>query len=101
MTCGAQMSWKHIQAGHYISRNHARWKYAWENVWPQCEDCNCYKAGNLQMFRIFMESRFGAAFVDDMERDRRDETRYTKSQLQEMVRAWNGQSRVLERMKIW
>lgn len=40
-----------IQNGHYVSRQNLSTRFLKENCRPQCEDCNCFKHGNLKEFK--------------------------------------------------
>jgi hypothetical protein len=55
-TCSEVLSWKHLQAGHYIKRGnlYLRWDTD-RNIRPQCPVCNCHKKGNMAIFAQNLE----------------------------------------------
>lgn len=67
ITCGKLMHWKDSQGGHYISRTVEATCIEPDNVWPQCESCNCYKSGNVTMYRINLTRRIGIERVERLE----------------------------------
>lgn len=42
-TCGIVRHWQQMQAGHFMDRQHISTRYNEHNVYPQCEDCNCFR----------------------------------------------------------
>lgn len=66
-TCGLVRHWKHIDAGHYISRGHKYHKFNEKNVHAQCKGCNAFKQGDAVRYREFLIDKYGLKIVEDME----------------------------------
>lgn len=54
VTCGKELHWKDIQAGHFISRKHYSTRWDERNVKPQCVGCNVFKYGEQYKFSLFL-----------------------------------------------
>lgn len=64
------------QAGHYKHNSdkpnkqlggNALW-YDERNLGGQCTRCNCYNSGELDAFALFLEERYGAGILQDLQR---------------------------------
>lgn len=53
VTCYGYRQWRHLDAGHFISRRHKILKFSEYNVYPQCKKCNGPEGGGkpLEMGR--------------------------------------------------
>lgn len=67
ISCGKILSWKEAQGGHFISRTVEATCIEPDNVWPQCNSCNCYKSGNYSMYRYNLVKRIGEDRVKRLE----------------------------------
>lgn len=60
-TCGVYLPIEELQAGHFIRRGYFNVRWHVLNVWPQCNDCNVTKNGNLKKF----EKKLIALYTQD------------------------------------
>ncbi|GEM_PF-1147907 len=58
-TCNALMSWRHSQAGHYISRAKKSTKFDLMNLAPQCPRCNIQWSGRQADFGAWIDRKYG------------------------------------------
>ena len=54
-TCPDRKHFTLMQAGHFISRDEMATRWEEKNLKPQCNQCNCDKYGNLQVFKANLE----------------------------------------------
>ena len=66
VTCNTVNHYKKMDAGHFISRDHAGTRYDDRNVFLQCKRCNIFMSGNKPEFAIFLMKRFGEGIVEDL-----------------------------------
>jgi len=45
-TCGKVYHWTKMHAGHYIPAKYGATQFDWDNVRPQCAQCNCFGSGH-------------------------------------------------------
>lgn len=50
-TCDKQLLIIEAQNGHFISRKYYATRWSIDNCRPQCDECNTYKGGNLEVFK--------------------------------------------------
>ena len=65
-TCDKVMPWKESQEGHYIPRGKLPTKFENKNTHAQCPNCNMMLAGNLEVYRVRLDARYGKGTADDM-----------------------------------
>lgn len=53
-----------LQAGHFIRRGYHNVRWHPVNVWPQCNDCNVHKGGNLKIYERKLANMFGEIIID-------------------------------------
>lgn len=66
-TCGLQIHYKKIHAGHYISRYYKITRWDERNVKTQCLMCNIYRKGNSFIFRQNLVRDYGEETIKSME----------------------------------
>jgi 5-methylcytosine-specific restriction endonuclease McrA len=52
-----------VHAGHFISRGHDGTRYDETNVHGQCEECNSFKTGNLEIYEGFIIKKYGTDYI--------------------------------------
>ena len=66
-TCGKRLPWKMLDCGHYKSRQYIGTRFDFDNVRPQCQECNRINRGNLEKYRFFLEKEIGEKKVIALE----------------------------------
>ena len=67
ISCGKIFSWKEVHGGHYIPRTVRTTELDPDNVWPQCNKCNTYLAGNIFGYRQNLLKKIGKERVERLE----------------------------------
>lgn len=63
-TCQTVLHWTNMQCGHFQPRQHVSTRYDMKNLAPQCEDCNCYNQGRIELFAEFIDTRYGTGTAE-------------------------------------
>lgn len=63
-TCNRTYEWQAMDAGHFMSRRFFNTRWHPLNVWPQCQDCNRVKRGNLVIYESKLRVQFGDDAID-------------------------------------
>lgn len=63
-TCNRSYEWKDMDAGHFIVRRYLNTRWHPLNVWPQCQECNREKSGNVEVFEAKLRAQFGDEAID-------------------------------------
>jgi hypothetical protein len=66
-TCGNQVHWKRLDAGHYIGRSNRGTRFDLRNIRPQCTKCNSFEEGQHWKFRQALVIELGEAEVKSLE----------------------------------
>ena len=88
-TCNKREYWKYLQDGHYIPRGNMILKYSEINNKPQCYDCNCTKAGNLEVFRAKLIQEYGFEKVEELEGLKHSTYKYSQSEMRDLIKHYN------------
>lgn len=84
-TCGKKLHWTRIQNGHFHSRRHMVLRFDTKNCFPQCNECNVVKSGNLEEFRKRLIARFGEEFVEDLDQKKNELKQWTVEELNQEI----------------
>ena len=87
ITCGKQ---RHLQAGHFIRRQHLATRWEPDNVFGQCASCNCWGHGQEAEFYVALVKRLGQARVDELMRLKRTTVHFTRSDLEAMIERFSA-----------
>jgi hypothetical protein len=63
-TCSAYMPVEGLQCGHFRPRRYLNTRWHPFNCWPQCNDCNVEKHGNLTKYKNKLVAQYGQDAVD-------------------------------------
>lgn len=55
-TCGKEMDYHEAQCGHFIGRSNLYLRWDTRNAKNQCNSCNCWKHGNISVYRQRLEA---------------------------------------------
>lgn len=78
-TCYQTFLWKEIQAGH---RHHNKLDFDFDNIKPQCPQCNTYKNGNLGEYERHLIEEHGLKFAQKL---KKKADRYTCYSYQDLL----------------
>jgi hypothetical protein len=65
-TCNRSFEWQSMDAGHFMARRFLNTRWHPVNVWPQCQECNREKHGNLEVFERKLRAMFGDDAIDGL-----------------------------------
>lgn len=85
ITCGNVGSWDSglygIHTGHFLASRCNSIIFEEDNAEPQCYECNCYRSGNPQAFRMWMIAVRGPKVVERLERLKAKSVSFTREEL--------------------
>jgi len=67
ITCGTKGDKSNIQCGHYIERSYIGTAFDERNNNAQCQKCNCWKDGNIRVYAVKLEEKYGAGILQELE----------------------------------
>lgn len=72
-TCPTKKQWKEMQAGHFIPQSlcNTDFKYMETNVHCQCYRCNINESGNVAVYRVRIDEKYGFGTAEMMEEQNR------------------------------
>ena len=83
-TCGTVMPLESIQCGHFISGRSNALFFEETNSHIQCNVCNTFKGGNLEVYREKMIDKYGLQEIERLESLRHTVQRISSSEYEEM-----------------
>lgn len=84
-TCDALLFWEDLQCGHFMARRYFPTRWHPVNCWPQCNDCNSVKGGNLVIYEQRLRKQFGDEAIDELKQLARSGNKVTTAEIQEVV----------------
>ncbi len=84
-TCDIKKPWKEQQNGHYISRNILSTRFCDLNCHVQCVACNVFKRGNLTVYAIRLQRRYGTDILEKLNKLRNEKVKYTKENYKDII----------------
>ena len=88
VSCGAVKMWKHMHAGHYVSRVYLATRWDDRNAAVQCPTCNVLRRGNYSEYTAFMLRKYGPGIIDELNQRKRAIVKYTIPDLENMIEAY-------------
>ena len=84
VTCG---SIKSLQAGHYVHRNCLDFNE--KNINAQCAGCNMYKSGNLVVYAVYLEKKYGYGIIQELEKKGREVKKFNREELELIIEMYS------------
>ncbi len=69
ITCGVQLPFGKLQAGHFIAGRHNANLFSEEGVHAQCRTCNILKSGNVLQYRRAILDLYGEGYDEVLEKE--------------------------------
>lgn len=82
-TCGMKKPIKEMQAGHFIHRNAL--DFDEYNINCQCKQCNIMKSGNLSIYAIKLEAKYGHGILQILEDKSNQIAKFSRSDLENII----------------
>ena len=65
-TCTEVRHWKKMHAGHFKHGNTKKSYFFEKNIHGQCPACNTYKGGELAIYCVFLEEKYGHGILQEI-----------------------------------
>ena len=75
-----------IQSGHFIPRGNMNLRWNFDNVFPQCVECNCFKNGDTKNFKLNLIQLFGIDHVENLEKQAKIIKQWSLPELQALYK---------------
>jgi hypothetical protein len=99
-TCGAFISYRESDNGHYIGREHMGTRYCEQNCAAQCHSCNRFAEGRKSDFAINLQKKYGPEILNKLEVIKERDRFITTSRLQEIIAYYKPLVKELEIKKL-
>ena len=97
VTCGQVKHWKEMHGGHFIPRTYRAHKLLEENIHPQCPGCNTFRPERVaDDYNQYMREMYGHEFVEELTRTKRDITKRTRAELEDIKSEFRARVKELE-----
>lgn len=95
--CPEKVYWKSADAMHYVRRaNHAtRWHE--KNVNGGCFTCNRIRGGELDVYAVWLDNKYGPGTSDELRRLGRTHVKFSESELREKIAHYRSLVRELKK----
>lgn len=95
--CGAKVYWKSADAMHYVRRScHATLWSEW-NVNAGCFTCNRLNYGELDVYAVWLDNKYGPGTADELRKLGRTFKKYSESELRELIAHYRSLVRELKK----
>ncbi len=98
-TCGAFISFREADNGHYINREYMGTRYCEQNCEPQCHRCNRYTEGVKATFALNLQRKYGPDILEKLEWIREEGRFITTARLEEIIAYYKPKVKELEKQK--
>lgn len=86
ITCGKQDYSSNIHAGHYCPQSKGnRLRFDERNVHAQCDSCNRFKSGNLYVYALELQRRYGSGILEELDAVKNEVRKFTHEELEQMT----------------
>lgn len=93
ISCGAELPYGSLQAGHFVPANHYIHKYNTYNVNSQCVGCNKWKHGNPFGYWVSLAAKYGPDVPMQLAMSREVPAIYTEEQLTSDIELYKAMQR--------
>lgn len=84
-TCGAFITFRQCDCGHYVGRECMSTRFYERNVAPQCHSCNRYAEGRKDIFAINLQKKYGQGILEELNRKKNEIKQWTAGELEEKI----------------
>lgn len=95
ITCGDRKEWKLHQNGHYMSRGHYNTRWDETNCHVQCVACNMFRKGNYTEYALYMISRYGVDYLEELKRKAGSSNKISTVELRELTEVYKKKLQLL------
>jgi hypothetical protein len=98
-TCGKMTSFKKLDCGHYVKRQHMGVRYNEKNCHAQCRECNWLKQGNDVKYHAFIIEKYGQQTHDLLKSAERGSSKHTDFELSLLAKEYEKKTKDLAKLK--
>jgi hypothetical protein len=84
-TCGAFLTFRMADCGHYIGRENMSTRFEEKNTECQCHSCNRYAEGKKDIFAINLQKKYGAGILEWLNQKKGEIKQFTASELEDLI----------------
>jgi hypothetical protein len=89
ITCGKfSRDPQKMNAGHYISRRHHSVRWNEKNVNAQCAGCNCFRGGNLDVYALRLQEKYGDGILKELNQLKNQVRRWGRAELEKLIKKY-------------
>ena len=96
ITCGFELPFKSLQAGHFVAGRNNSILFDEECTHAQCATCNILKKGNQLVYRRRIIDLYGDGWDEVLEKRSREAKKYTIPELKELIESFKDKIKLLE-----
>ena len=100
VSCHRVLPFKEFDCGHYIPRANSSVRFDERNCNAQCKDCNQYKSGNLEEYRLGLIERYGEDVVLELEAKKHEMAKLDDDWLKVRIAYYRQENRRLKKEKL-
>jgi len=95
-TCGALHSWKEVDNGHFIKRQHMALRFSEMNCHAQCRKCNWLGQGEDVKYRQFIIDKYGMNNYNLLLLQKNTTVKFTNFELDVMIKKYTELVKLLQ-----
>jgi hypothetical protein len=99
-TCGAFISFRETDNGHYIGREFMGTRYCEENTECQCHSCNRFAEGSKASFALNLIKKYGPGILERLDKLKNERKFFTSAELEELIVYYKAKVKKLEIYKL-
>lgn len=96
ITCGAILTFRTAQCGHFWSRRHISVRWDEQNTASQCVKCNIFDQGANQKFASALQRKYGESILQILEIRKNNVCKMSQFQYEILIKEYQSKVRQLE-----
>ena len=84
-TCFVRLPYEDLQCGHFMARRYMNTRWHELNCWPQCNDCNVVKGGNLEVYERLLRAKYGDIAIDELRQLAQSSDKFSLGDIESVV----------------
>ncbi len=97
VTCGKLAPPENVHAGHFVDRTYKCTRWDERNVHPQCISCNTYHEGQKDEYALFLQRKYGAGILEDLNRAKHQICKFSDLLIKEMIKEYETKLKEYEK----
>ncbi len=97
ITCGVELPFKQLQAGHFIAGRHNANLFSEEGCHAQCRTCNILKSGSPLQYRRAIIDLYGDGYDEVLEKEASQIKKFSTQDLKDIISHYDSEIDKLEK----